>query len=140
MAVIEYSFEKNDFNSNTKYDKYVSVIIRLQRLITMKKGSDINDPNKGIDIKSYMYEDLNNGTISNIKSEITSQAIKYLPEINLSDVEIEIIDSSTLDVTKTKGIDINIKYTIQNEDKEKTAKLKFIKQKNSTTLISNVVL
>jgi len=139
MAIMEYSFELSDFGLSTEYDESISTMIRLQRLIMMKKGSDTNDPEKGVDIASYISEDLTPFTISEIRTEINAQVVKYLPEINISDLEIEILDAKQLDTTITKALDISIKYKVSDEDVEKTATLKLVKQKNSSNVFSRIV-
>jgi phage baseplate assembly protein W len=77
----------------------------LKNLILTNPGERI-DPNYGVGLKRYIFENITDDTLDNIKNSILSQIKKYLPYISVS--KIEVTPSNISD----NGIVINIRFSV----------------------------
>ncbi len=81
----------------------------LKNLILTNPGERI-DPNYGVGLKQFLFENITDDTLENIKNKIISQAKKYLPYILFSSLEVE---PSTL---SENGISIKIRFSVSGSD------------------------
>lgn len=75
----------------------------IDRLIRKRKGSSPSEPNMGIDLDSYRFQDIDLLVGGSLKNEITKQLTTYIPNLPLRDVEI-----STLTLKNSSIIYISI--------------------------------
>jgi len=80
----------------------------FKNLVLTIKGERIMDPDFGVGIYSYLFENYNLGTINELKQETYSQVRKYLPFINILDFTVA---EST---TNLNQFYIYIKYSINS--------------------------
>lgn len=79
----------------------------VQNLILMHKGTIPNDPNMGVGISRYLFEILDNQTISEIQLEIESQVARYIVHpntivsVNVSKQDNTMQGVNTLKITVT---------------------------------------
>lgn len=58
----------------------------LKMIVLTAKGERIMDPNFGVGLKSYLFENVDDGLLAQIAAEIRAQVAKYLPVVNVLDV------------------------------------------------------
>ena len=74
----------------------------LKNLLLTSPGENLSDPNYGVGLRRYMFEQNLPSTRGSIASEISSQMSEYLPYLEVSDIQVgataQEIDSNTLSV------------------------------------------
>lgn len=74
----------------------------LKCLILTSPGENISDPNYGVGLRRYLFEQNLGSTRDSISSRISSQISKYLPYLDLQDIQVGAtsseIDSSTMTI------------------------------------------
>lgn len=93
---------------------YTPAILCILRLIIMRKGTDPDRPDLGIDIVGryrFSYE----SELTTLQNEITEQIERYLPELTPTTIEVSMQDNDTylhiiqIAIT-TKGTTYNLLY------------------------------
>ena len=74
----------------------------LKNLLLTSPGENLSDPNYGVGLRRYMFEQNLSSTRGAIASAISSQMSTYLPYLRVSDIQVgataQEIDSNTLSV------------------------------------------
>lgn len=74
----------------------------LKNLLLTSPGENISDPNYGVGLRRYMFEQNLDSTRGAIASSISSQVSRYLPYLRVSDIQVSAtaqqIDSNTLGI------------------------------------------
>ena len=84
----------------------------IQNLIIMKKGTYPNTPNLGVGIEDYLFEILDNETISDITSNINNQISQYIVSSSVNiDVKVIQLKNSNANLNSLK-IDVTLSDTI----------------------------
>lgn len=84
----------------------------IQNLIIMKKGTYPNTPNLGVGIEDYLFEILDNETISDINSNINKQLNQYIVSSSVNiDVKVIQLKNSNANLNSLK-IDVTLSDTI----------------------------
>lgn len=78
--------------------------------LLLTNPSERIDVEYGVGLKTYLFENITSITLETIKSKIVSQASKYLPSINISNIEV---NPSTL---SENGITIIITFSVSGSD------------------------
>jgi len=63
----------------------------LKMLVLTAPGERIMEPDFGVGVRNYLFENFNNMTYNSINTKIREQATKYLPVIDI--IEISFTDS-----------------------------------------------
>lgn len=77
--MIETTFKLDSLGNNIQYTGGRAKFAQVYRLICMKKGTDILNPDKGVDIRTYRFTNRGNTTLSSLEREIEDQINKYTP-------------------------------------------------------------
>lgn len=97
---------EDTFKMNDSIEQQISFY--LKNLILTSPGENISDPNYGVGLRRFLFEQNIDSSISRIKNEIFSQISKYLPYLSPVEVEIdpnaEMVDDYRLSVKVTYGI------------------------------------
>jgi|TARA_R110000824_G_scaffold339089_1_gene525612 phage baseplate assembly protein W len=80
----------------------------LKMLILTVPGERIMDPEFGVGLKTYLFQNFHEGTLAEIDAKIREQAAKYLPVINIIGLSF---NQSEMD---TNQLGIAIKFGIPN--------------------------
>jgi phage baseplate assembly protein W len=64
------------------------VIFHLTNLILTNPGEKISDPDYGVGIRSYLFENITRGLLNNIAKEIDMAVAKYLGYIDVQDITV----------------------------------------------------
>ena len=74
----------------------------LKNLLLTSPGENLSDPNYGVGLRRYMFEQNLESTRGSIASAISSQMSEHLPYLEVSDIQVgataQEIDSNTLSV------------------------------------------
>jgi phage baseplate assembly protein W len=97
---------EDGFVMNKKFTKLVRQ--NLKMLILTVPGERIMDPEFGVGIKTYLFQNFHGGLLAEIDSNIRSQAAKYLPVIAIGEISF---DQSLIERNQ---LGIAIKFTIPN--------------------------
>lgn len=83
----------------------------LKCLILTSPGENISDPNYGVGLRRFLFEQNLDSTRDSIESEVSSQISKYLPYLDLQDVQVGAtdaeIDANTMSLRITYYIPSN---------------------------------
>ena len=88
----------------------------LINLLLTQKGERVNEPNFGVGIKFYLFEQKIN--IDSLKTKINDQINFYIPEIELIDAIVDFIDDQHL-------LYIKIVYSIKADNTTDAIQLNF---------------
>lgn len=106
--MIEPTFKVNSIGENLLYDGGRTKFAQIYTLICMKKGTDVLNPDKGVDINSYYYEFNKQSTLMDLERIIIDQITQYTPYkpyvVNCSS---KLVDDKYI---------ISIIITLQNQD------------------------
>lgn len=113
----------------------------IQNVIIIEQGTYPNDPLFGVGIKNYVFELLDNITISEIQSKIEEQITKYVlhedinvevsvynmrsdnKNINALGIKINLSESNPTEVSSDKNIEIGYAYAGNNKTKRTVSKI-----------------
>ena len=88
---IKYPFTTdNDDGTYIDLNKTYGEGIQSQVLhvIFTPKGQKLRDPDFGTDLIKYIFSQSDSSTFGSIKGEISSQIVKYVPEVEFRDISI----------------------------------------------------
>lgn len=111
----------------------------IQNLIIMKKGTYPNTPSLGVGIEDYLFEILDNETISDITNNINTQISQFIVSNSVNiDVKVIQLNNSNANLNSLK-IDVTLTET---NDNSKNQSFSFIFASNLLTkkMITKLVL
>jgi hypothetical protein len=91
---------------NKKFTKLVRQ--NLKMLLLTVPGERVMDPEFGVGLKTYLFQNFHEGTLAEIDAKVREQAAKYLPVVSIIGLSF---DQSRID---TNQLGIAIKFTIPN--------------------------
>lgn len=101
----------NERNGFENLQTIISVIHQnLKMLLLTSPGERVMDPNFGVGMKRYMFEQNSPSTHSSIKAKIISQAKEYLPFITIQEVNFDAENNNSL--VKSNGLLVTIVFFI----------------------------
>ncbi len=71
----------------------------VKNVVLTNPGEKISDPNFGVGIRRYLFENFTNQTVQQIGSRIRSQLSRYLPHVEVLSIKIDpLIDDNYMSV------------------------------------------
>ena len=61
----------------------------VKNIVLTNPGEKISDPNFGVGIKRYLFQNFTQKTVSNIRFRIRAQMESYLPQVEILSIDIE---------------------------------------------------
>lgn len=111
---IKYPFT-NDNNDGTYIDLNNTLADGVQskilHVIFTPKGQKLRDPEFGTDLVKYIFNPSDGDTFNEIKNEITTQVLKYVPSVEFRDVTVY------RDENDEHGIVVMIEYGVKKGNK-----------------------
>ena len=106
---IPLSFD--EFYSYESIDDVVNLTrFHVKNVILTSPGEKISDPQFGVGIRSYLFENMTNTTFANIKSNIRLQLKKYIPHVEILSMEINsVLNNNT---TNDNAMVLRLSYFI----------------------------
>ncbi len=87
-----------------------SINQNLKMLILTNPGEKVMDPNFGVGMRKFLFEQNNPATHSTIRAKIIRQVLEYLPFIDIQDIEFS---SENNDASiKSNALMVTIKFII----------------------------
>lgn len=83
---LTYNKEDGPFALNKTVPETVKQ--NFKNLIMTNKGERLMDPNFGVGIHSYLFENYTDATIFSLKTETLNQVNKYMPFVNVLDFNV----------------------------------------------------
>jgi phage baseplate assembly protein W len=83
----------------------------LKNLLLTSQGENISDPDYGVGLRSYMFEPNVGSVRSSIASAISSQISRYLPYLNVEDIQVS-ADAQEIDNNSLK---VRIIYSVPDD-------------------------
>ena len=80
---LDYNKQDGPFRLNKTIQDTVKQ--NFKNLVLTNKGERLMDPNFGIGIQSFLFENYSNATAQEIRMEAVAQAKKYMPFIEIQD-------------------------------------------------------
>ena len=100
---VKLPITKDDISGFSMLDNFQDLMRQnLKMLVLTSKGERIMEPEFGVGIRNYLFENFNNSTFTNIDRNIREQVEQFMPVIRIIDVAF---DSSDIDSNKL-GISI----------------------------------
>lgn len=91
------------FNGNSVFKKTYTtqdqVKYNIINLILTNKGERIFNPNFGSSVRLFMFEELSDDNIELIQQSIQDSLTTYIPEIQVTNVDIVTSDENTITIT-----------------------------------------
>lgn len=84
----------------------------MKNLVLTNPGERIMDPNYGVGISKYLFENINNGFDATLTSEVEYQLSRYLPQVTLIDVTV--LTSEDRNDISDNGLYVRITYLINS--------------------------
>tara|TARA_A100001391_G_C5082790_1_gene280330 strand:- start:3648 stop:4052 length:405 start_codon:yes stop_codon:yes gene_type:complete len=93
-----------------------SVSQNLKCLLLTAPGERVMDPEFGVGLNKYLFQNVGPQVVKNIKIDIRQQVSKYMPFVNIRDVKIRFGDMlvENPDSTMQNKMFIKIDYTIRS--------------------------
>lgn len=87
----------------------------LKCLLLTAPGERVMDPEFGVGLKKYLFQNFGPQVVKNIKIDIRQQVAKYMPFINIRDTQVKFGDMlvENPDSTMQNKMYIKIDYTIR---------------------------
>tara|TARA_R110002074_G_scaffold105109_1_gene226975 strand:- start:97 stop:480 length:384 start_codon:yes stop_codon:yes gene_type:complete len=60
----------------------------IKNIVLTNPGEKISDPEFGVGIRRYLFENMTNGTISTIRSRVLSQISRYASHVDILSIDI----------------------------------------------------
>ena len=79
----------------------------LKHLILTAPGEKVMDPNFGVGLRNYLFEQGSNRTLARLENSITEQVNTYMPFVDLGLVSISMDDDKNANL-----LQVSIKYSI----------------------------
>lgn len=114
---IKYPFtsDNNDnifMDVNGNYEN--SIKSKVLHVILTQRGQRIRDPEFGTGLINYIFGVADGNSLSKIKEEITSQLLRYVPQVVFKDLDVY------MDENDNHNIVVSVSYTIKGENNDET--------------------
>lgn len=97
---------EDTYKMNDSVEQQISFY--LKNLILTSPGENISDPNYGVGLRRFLFEQNIPSNISRIQNEIMGQISKYLPYLSPVDIQVdpdvELVDDYVLSIRVVYGI------------------------------------
>ena len=91
VEIGELDFSLNSFNQQKVLRGVYAYARLIDRLLRKRKGTNPSEPNMGIDLDSYRFMAIDTLVAGTLKDNIMNQISTYIPDLPLSDVNIDAI-------------------------------------------------
>lgn len=132
----EAILDNDNFNRPVLQDDLVALAQVIQNILIYEKGTFPNQPQLGLGIRNYLFEILDNITLTTLEDEIKEQIDLFAPNDRIVDVKAEVIKNQFGE--KTIGLLFFISSNKPEKDYENFLILAGV-QKNTKKIITNVI-
>jgi len=101
-----FPFKTNDTKGFENYSSNKEIIkFHIKNLFLTNPGERISIPEYGIGVRRYLFENITQGLLNNLKDVILDQIARYMPYIRVE-------ESAVNDFPEENKISISLRYTI----------------------------
>ena len=99
-----------DFGDGFEMIKSFRTLIKqnFKMLLLTNKGERVMEPDFGVGMNKYLFENFTQSTFSKIERDIFEQTSIYLPSINIQEISFDEVAESN------NALNVRIRYTIPN--------------------------
>ena len=109
----ELLLSKDNFNNPAKFEGLESLAQEIQNLLIYEKGTFPNHPNLGVGISNYLFEILDERTLSDIRKNIDEQINTFIDHPYITIItNVKKVDKNSK--SKSRYTIIDITFTIRN--------------------------
>ena len=94
--------------ANAEQAKQV-VMFHIKNLLLTSPGEKISDPEYGVGVKLYLFENVTTALLNNIAKDIDTAIKRYLTYLNVDDIRVSVMPDSY-------NLDISISFSIPELD------------------------
>lgn len=124
MAVIQKYGIKYPFSSDNEDNVFMDVNgtvldglkSQVLHVIFTPNGQKLRDPDFGTNLISYLFSQNDDRTMSDVKTEVSTQLKKVIPNIDLEDI------SAVADPSTDHGLIVTVSYTVRTGNKKESVK------------------
>jgi|TARA_B100001093_G_scaffold415862_1_gene406364 hypothetical protein len=81
-----------NLGENELYDSTDDVVVvtrfHIKNIILTNPGEKISDPNFGVGVKRYLFENFSNNLVSSLNSRVRSQIARYAPTVEVLSLKV----------------------------------------------------
>ena len=89
--------------------------VKVQALLIREKGSMPNDPDMGVDVGSWRFEDNSPRSLDELRREAESQIEDYIPDIPLGAVDV-VVEKESADGGRTVKVNVSLTEEVDGRD------------------------
>tara|TARA_B100001250_G_C19599936_1_gene700157 strand:- start:329 stop:718 length:390 start_codon:yes stop_codon:yes gene_type:complete len=88
-----------------------SVKQNVKMVVLTSPGERVMDPEFGVGIRRFLFENANTNTYGELRSRIANQIARYLPFVNILDIDIE---PEQQGASSAVAIKVELRYTVSS--------------------------
>jgi hypothetical protein len=125
----ELSLNIGNYNREERYDDKVAIALHILNIILSERGKGHpNFPNIGVGIENFEFSRNNPSELDKIKTKISEEVNRVLPDLEVEGLEIKIEkDSLNMDFL---NVELKVSYMIDNNQNDVRLKYEFHKVNN----------
>jgi len=104
----EFFLSVDDFGKVSSYNELTALARLVQRIIIMQPMSYPDEPDMGVGIANFEFEFMDKHTLGELNERIRTQVNKYVPNSNIGNVIVDVIDNDRTGQKNTIGVLINL--------------------------------
>lgn len=101
---IEFDLKINDFSNANTTAGIMTTVKMIKHLILLEPKTYPNHPDMGVGIKNYLFDRITHSKLQEITSAISTQITKFLPNVIINNLQIEILDNLEGAAGQTLGV------------------------------------
>lgn len=113
----DWMFQQSNFIKASEYTDVDAIILNIRNILLSRKGNYPNTPSFGMNIEKYQFDLLDQTQIDIIKSELSQQIARYIPDISGVYINVEIVSDETGIINEGRnmlGISVSSKLNSQS--------------------------
>ena len=99
----DYTFNHGDYGTAQEVTDASAIALAIKNIILSRPGNFPRTPGLGVDIEKYEFEQADSKTLSEIKTDITTQIGKYIPSIETVDLNVTLIEDTNEGIYKGRS-------------------------------------
>lgn len=134
---IDYTLNNGAEGMFNKYTDKNATVIAIKNLILSRPGNFPLHPSFGMDIGKYQFEMADDITLSNIKTELSTEISKFIPSLSDVNVEVKLIENDdVLNDIGVKQICLGISITANSNSENLVTNFLIINEKGTARVIN----
>jgi len=128
----DWMFQQSNFVKASEYTDVDAIILAIRNILLSRKGNYPFTPSFGMNIEKYQFDLLDQTQLDIIKSELSQQITKYIPDITGIYINVEIVNDETGVINNGKNM---LGITISSKLNSQAVNSNFLLYENSGELV-----